>query len=185
MKSFNFGPVIAGQITYADLIRDITYRDLRPLTDDLFETIQNIIIQAKNTDITFVPRDPQSTEGGEQGWTLGHVIAHLTATFEETAAAAAMQARGIHVEGRLRYETPWESIQTVQQVQNRLSESLRMCTAFLNAWPDTPHLDITITRIPQFGPMNAVATHMLGIIHGQTHLDQLQEVMSQIREEKA
>lgn len=42
-----------------------------------------------------------------------------------------------------------------------------------------PHLDITIARIPRFGPMNAIGIHMLGIFHGESQIQQLREIMRQ------
>jgi hypothetical protein len=56
-----------------------------------------------------------------------------------------------------------------------------MCRAFLDVWPDSPHLDLTITRIPHIGPMNAIGYYLLGILHGQSHLDQLREIMRQAK----
>jgi hypothetical protein len=96
-----------------------------------------------------------------------------------------MLARGVKVEGRLRYETPWESIQTVQQLHDRLAESQRMCNAFLAAWPDKPFLDVTVTRIPFLGQINAVQAYMLGIIHAQAHFEQLRDIVSQAQAVRA
>lgn len=180
--SLDFAAFLAGQITYADLVHNATYANLRPLTDELFDTIQTVISDITDANVIFVARDPQSTEPGDLGWTLGHAIAHLTAILEDTAASAAMLARGVQVEGRLRYEIPWESIQTVQQLQERLKESHRMCNAFLDAWPDAPHLDITMVRAPSFGSLNAIGVCVLGVMHGNRHLDQIREITRQGRE---
>ncbi len=38
---------------------------------------------------------------------------------------------------------------------------------------------MTIMCIPSFGPMNAVAMHALGILHGGGHIEQLREIMCQ------
>ncbi len=184
MQSINFADFRSGKISFADIVKGVSYNDLKSNTDELFETISGIIAGATDKTATFVPHDPEASTGDGVGWTLGHIVAHVTATIEEAAAISAMLARGVQLEGglRLRYETPWESIQTAQQLQARLQESQRMCQAFLAAWPDQPHLDITITRIPQFGPMNAIATYMLGAMHGQMHFDQLRETMRQAQE---
>lgn len=53
---------------------------------------------------------------------------------------------------------------------------------FLDTWSDAPHLDIAIVRIPRFGPMNAIGIHMLGIFHGESHIQQLHEIMRQSKE---
>jgi hypothetical protein len=179
MESLNLADIMSGKLPIAELVGSTSYHDLRPLTTDLFETIQSIIAQVSDADITFVPKDAESQEEDGRGWTLSHVIAHLTAGLEAAAASAAMLARGVKVEGRLHYETPWEKIQTVQQLHDRLAESQRMCNAFLDAWPDTPFLDITITPVPFIGPTNAVQTYKFGIIHAQTHFEQLRDIISQ------
>lgn len=54
-----------------------------------------------------------------------------------------------------------------------------MCSAFLSAWPDAPHLDETVAPVPQLGPMNAVGLYALGLAHAQGHLDQLREIVRQ------
>ena len=126
--------------------------------------------------------DAQSKEEDEQGWTLGHVIVHLTAILEDRLSSSAMTARGVQLDARLLYETPWESVRTMQQVQSRLHESQRMCNAFLDAWPDVPRLDLIVTPASRFGPMNAVQTSMFGILHAQTHFDQLREIIRQSKD---
>ncbi|HLG75628.1 MAG TPA: DinB family protein [Ktedonobacteraceae bacterium] len=179
MITIDFAALRSGQKTYAEIIRGVSYQDLFQITSEFFDTIQTSIAPATDADVTFVPNDPDARETEGVGWTLGHVVAHFTASLEESAALAAMLARGVTVEGRLRYETPWETIQTVQQVQSRLAESRRMSEAFLNAWPETPHLDVTVTRVPTFGPLNAIGAYLLGILHGQAHVEQVREIMRQ------
>jgi len=66
-------------------------------------------------------------------------------------------------------------------VRARLQESQRICRAFLEVRPDDPHLHVTRTHIPLFGPMNAVGFSVLGIIHAQEHLDQQREIARQYR----
>src|SRR5690348_15543056 len=90
------------------------------------------------------PCDLDASDHSEQGWTMSHIIAHLTATLEDAAATAAMLARGVQVEQLLRFETPWQQLSTFQMVKARLQESHRMCRAFLDAWPDESHLHVTI-----------------------------------------
>ena len=171
--------VFAGRVRYADVTRDLHYADLRSMTDELFDALASILDSATDAAVLFVPRDPAASDQSEQGWTISHIVAHLTATLEEAAASAAMFARGVQFEGRLRYEVPWETLSTLQMVRARLQESRRMCHAFLDAWPDEPHLDVAMTLIPALGPMNAVGRYVLGIGHGQSHLDQLRETLRQ------
>ena len=177
--SIDLTAVHAGQMSYADFTRTMQHDDLYVLTDELIATIESILAPATDTTVLFVPRDPTEENQQEQGWTISHVIAHLTATLEEAAAFAAMLARGVLVEARLRYETPWQDLRTAQMVQARLQESQRICRALLDAWPDEAHLDVTRTLIPQFGPMNAVGFYVLGLTHAQDHLDQLRETVRQ------
>ena len=146
----------------------------------VFRTIQSIMSNATDADVTFVPEDPQAGEG-EHGWTLAHVIAHFTASLEEGAASSALLSRGFVIEQRLHTETPWESLTTIEQVRSRLEESSRICHAYLDAWPDKPNLEITSVRVPFMGPMNAIGGYVLGLLHGQMHYGQLKEIMSQAK----
>lgn len=179
MVKIDLGAVFAGQQSYADIVRDIRYEDLYSVTDELFGDIEAILEAATDEAVIFVPRDPAASDQSEQGWTVSHIVAHLTATLEESAAIAAILARGVQVEQRLRYETPWQNLSTLQMVWARLQESRRMCRAFLDAWPDEANLQVTLTLVPQLGPLNAVGCYVLGIAHGQGHLDQLQEAIHQ------
>ena len=171
--------IFSGQQSYADALRDVRYSDLYIYTEEIYNEIAAIIANANDAAVTFVPRDPAAEGGDEQGWTLGHVIAHLTATSEEAASAAAMMARGVNLEQRLRYEVPWETITSAEQVRERVQESHRMSRALLGAWPDAPHLEVELTFIPQLGPMNAIGRYVLGLFHAQSHLEQLREIMRQ------
>jgi DinB superfamily len=181
MLTIDFAAIRAGKATYADQISHISYKDLRPYTDEAFEAVRSSISSATDAVVTFVPRDPQSTEDDERGWTLAHVITHLTAVLEGAAAIASVLARGVQIENglSLHYETPWEEIQTIQQVQVRLTESQRICHAYLDTWPDQPHLDITVTRSPLFGPTNAIGKYAFAIGHAYMHCEQLREIIRQ------
>ncbi len=178
----NFEAFRAGKASYADTVRDVTHKDLYNAIDDLFDTIESIIPGLTDMGATFAPHDPDLKDASEEAYTLGHVIVHLTATLEEASSVGSVLARGIAFEGRLRNEVPWQMVRTAQQVHARLRESRRMCRAYLDAWPDAPHLDVTIVRIPTFGPMNAVGMHGLGILHGQSHVEQLREIMRQSKD---
>jgi hypothetical protein len=176
----DFATIRSGQKTYADIVRNLTYVDLRSSTEEFFDTIDTILAGANDAAVTFVPVDPAKSDG-EEGWSLNHVLTHLTATLEEAAAVASAMARGVNLEARLRYEVPFETMQTAQQVQARLQESRRMCRGFFDTWPDQPHLDIQVTRFPALGPMNAIGLYALGFGHGQSHLEQLREIVRQAK----
>lgn len=175
----DFEALRAGKISFADATSTLKHADLRRATDTLFADLESALAHATDATVVFVPRDAEATDGSEQGWSINHVIAHFTSTLEGAAAGAAMLARGVKFEGRLQYETPWETLTTIQSVKARLQESHRMCSAFLNAWPDEPHFDLTMTLIPAFGPMNAIGLDALGIAHAQVHLEQVRDVVRQ------
>ncbi len=171
--------VYTDQVSYAEMMREVHHADLYRMTDELFDALESILAKATDGAVHFVPRDPAASDHSEQGWTLSHVVTHLTATLEEAAATAAMLARGVQVEERLRSEVPWQKLSTLQMVQARLQESHRTCRAFLDVWPDKPHLNVTMTLIPLLGLIDAVGACALGIAHGQGHLDQLRETVRQ------
>ena len=175
----DFTPVREQGAVFGPFAAATDYHQLAPLTTEVYATIRQIIAAADDAAVAFVPRDPAQSDPAEHGWNIAHVLVHLTAGMEEAGAHAVTLARGITVEGRSRYETPWESVQTVAQVATRLAESERMCNGFLQAWPNTPDLALTITPVPQFGPLNATARYLLGVMHADGHLEQLREIMRQ------
>lgn len=183
----DFSGLRSGDRLLSDLAADLTLDDLHALTDEMVDLFLSITADATDADVVFVPEDPEAHDAGAApeeaniAWTLGHVVVHTTAGSEESAALAVTLARGVHYEGRLRYETPWQEMQTATQMRERLEESRRMRHAFLNAWPNQPHLDITVTPIPRFGPMNATARFLLGLFHEDSHLEQVREIMRQAR----
>src|SRR5260370_41348593 len=155
----------------SDIARDLTREDLRALTNEMIDTMQEIIADAVDADVVFVPQDPDANdpfgtpEEDDLAWTLGHVIVHATASSEESAALALTLARGLVVEGRSRYETPWRDVTTIAQVHQRLEESRRMRKSLLDAWPDAPHLHIHYTPYPPTGRANAVPRLIIGLSH--------------------
>jgi hypothetical protein len=118
------------------------------------------------------------------GWTLGHIVAHLTASAEESATLAAELARGVAYHGRSRREVPWQDIATLAHCRDRLQECRRLCLASLAMWPDRP--DLANTYIPWEGspPMNATARYLLGLRHATRHLEQVRDVVSQARTDR-
>ena len=141
--------------------------------------MESALGDATEEDVAFVPHDPAAQDDNERGWTIAHIVAHLTATCEEGAVSASILARGATPEGRPRYEVPWETLTTLDQVRGRLAESRRMSNAYLAAWPDVPHLNHTHVLIPRFGPLNAIARHAISLLHGQGHADQIAETVRQ------
>ncbi|GHO60731.1 DinB family protein [Ktedonobacter robiniae] len=183
----DFSAVTSGSQTLAGIAAGLTKTDLYQLTDETINVMQEIITDTVDADVTFVPLDPQAndtfgnSEEAALAWTLGHVVVHATASSEEAAALALVLARGLQVEGRSRYETPWESVTSIAQVRQRLEESRRMRKAMLDAWPDEPHLDtiMTYSFFPQAGELNAIGRFILGLYHDASHLDQMREIVHQ------
>ena len=174
-------------LTLSDLARDLTKTDLRSLTNEMIDAMLSIIADGTDEDVVFVPQDPNADdpfgipEEKDLVWTLGHVAVHTTASSEESAALALTLARGLVPEGRSRYEVPWRSVQTIDQVRHRFEESRRMRLAMLDAWPDEPHLEVTYAPSPRFGPYNAISRFIMGLYHDDDHLGQLREIMRQAR----
>ena len=187
----DFTPFRSGEKTMADVTEGISKSQLHSLTDELYDTISDILADATDTDVVFQPLDPAANdtfgkeEDKELAWTLGHVAVHLTASAEEAAALASDLARGIVVDWRSRYETDWQTVTTITQVRTRLSESRRMCHAFLDTWPNEPQLDVTYMPVPRWGALNAVSRYALGLAHASDHLGQLREIMAQAKAGKA
>ena len=176
----DFASIAEGRQSYGDLTATIDYPTLVAATTEILDTVASIIAGASDHAATFVPQDKDLKEDATEGaYTLGHVIVHLTAGLEESAARGLTLARGVEGDGRSRYETPWETIKTAAQVHARLAESKRLTLAMLGAWPDAPHLDLSIITVPHFGPMNAIGVHLLGLLHANSHLEQLREIMRQ------
>ena len=184
----DFAAMRDGSKTFAEIAGSLKKADLYTLTDEMIDTMEGIVADAVDRDVIFVPQDPNANdtfgiaEEATLAWTLGHVVVHATASSEESAALALTLARGLEVVGRSRYETPWQSVESIGQVRQRLEESRRMRKAMLDAWPDEPHLDVVYTAIPRLGPLNAISRFILGLLHDTDHLDQLREIMRQARE---
>ena len=180
----DFAALLSGQKTYAEIVGAVTHSDLADITRDYYAEINQIVTAATDTAVITVPLDPalDDQQAGEGAWTLAHVVAHLTATAEESASLASAMARGAAFPDdlRLRSEADWREIRTAAELHARLAESERMALAFLNTWPNTPDLGRTVDFIPQLGPMNAIGRHLLGFMHAEMHLGQLREIMRQL-----
>ncbi|MDP9471270.1 MAG: DinB family protein [Chloroflexota bacterium] len=170
------------RVALADVARGVDRSDLAGLLDEVFDAMDAALAEVGDAEVVFVPDDPEATDSEEgQGWTVGHIVAHVTAGLEEASAAASTLARGAEMTGRLRYEVPWETLASATAVRRRLVESRRMCRAFLETWPDEPHLENTYTPFPSLGPLNGPMRLLLSLAHARGHLPQLEEVLRQAR----
>ena len=186
----DFSPVQADEMKIADLAKQTSKEDLLNSSNESIDRMLALLVNATDADIIFDPtdegaNDPYATEGEETiGWSLGHLIAHVTASSEEGAAFSSVLARGHALAERPRYETPWRDITTVAQCVQRLEESRRMRNAYLNTWPDEPHLDVIRAGMSEgfvnwTGPLNAIGCFLLGLGHELGHFAQIKEVHNQ------
>lgn len=189
----DFTPWFEKEKKLIDLWNDqnLTLGDLRAASDESIDYLLDLIADLDDADVTFNPEDPdahdaEAVEGEETiGWSIAHLIAHVTASSEEGAAFSSLLARGVEGEQkRPRYETPWREITTKAQCVQRLEESRRMRRAFLDTWPDEPHMDnfragVSERFIDYFGPINAPAAFLMGLSHELGHYAQIEEVKRQ------
>lgn len=170
-----------------ELCAGLMVADLHRLTDEMVDAMLDLLATAQDADVTFQPVDPlaqdeyaATTEEYALAWTLGHVIVHTTASAEEAAARASSLARGVEIKERSRCEVPWQTIASVEQLRDRLEESRRMRHAFLHAWPDSPHLEVTFTADhPNAKPRNAIEMFVGGLLHDHAHLGQIADILQQ------
>jgi hypothetical protein len=182
--ALDFAAVRAGRCTIQELADGLAKADVVAATDALFADVRSRTQAITDEDVTFTPVDPGAndefaadTAEVNLAWTLGHVIVHLTASAEEAAFIATELARGVVREGRSRWETPWPTVTTASAARARLEESRRMILSLLSAWPDQPHLDVTIAGAS--GPRNAIARFLGGLSHADSHLGQISEIVRQ------
>ncbi|MBI4927749.1 MAG: DinB family protein [Anaerolineae bacterium] len=182
----DFAALDQKQTSLAELTRNLTLGDLKNLTNEMIDQMLLILADARDNDIVFHPVDPAANDRFAANpaditlaWTLGHVVVHATASAEEAAALPTSMARGVPVNDRSRYEMPWQDMKTMTQARARLEESRRMRLAFLNAWPDSPHLEIVNEPWPGAEPVNAVGRFVMGLLHDFHHLEQMQEILRQ------
>lgn len=187
-RLLDFDPVLTREISFNELVTDLSIEDLRELTNDMIDTMLDLIADCEDADVTFVPEDPEADDqyaldDNEQNiaWTLGHVIVHTTASSEEAAALAAELARGVPWHGRSRSELPWQTITTIAQCRHRLEESRRMRLASLDMWPDTPNLTIRHMPYRFVGELNAIGYFVTGLFHDDGHLAQISNIVAQAR----
>jgi len=182
----DFDRVKNKEITLAELVADLTVQEMHDLTDEMIDTMAQLIEGCTDADVVFQPSDPKAndtfaTNPDEVGiaWTLGHLIVHCTASSEEAAFLAAEMARGVEHHGRSRYETPWENVTTIAQCRQRLEESRKMRHACLDIWPAEPNLTLTYQAWSSRPPINAVERFVSGLSHDNSHLEQIAEVVAQ------
>lgn len=182
----DFSPVRAKQMTVTELAAPLSLEDLRQLTAEMFTQIEARIAACRDADVTFPAVDPAANDtfaanpaDAKISWNLGHVIVHATASCEESAFLAAELARGVPYHGRSRSEVPWEQVTSLAQCRQRLAESRRMCLSSLELWPEPPYLENLAEMYPGAAPVNAKGRFILGLMHADSHLGQIAEIVRQ------
>ena len=172
-----------------ELVEGLTGDDLRRELNEMYDEVLRLTNDCTNAHVTFEPKDdkaddPYAVEGEETiAWTLGHVIVHITASMEESAALAAELARGVEYHGRSRWEVPWREVTTIAECRARLEESRRMCLASLGMWPEPPHMDNTYTPAAQGAlPHTCISRFASGLKHASDHLEQIADIVRQADE---
>lgn len=186
----DFTPIHERQLTTFQLVEreQVAPDDLASLTNEMIDRQLELIATCTDADVTFVPSDPGANDTYasdpdevDLAWTLGHVIVHATASSEEAAFVAAEVARGVPWRGgRARYEIPWQSVTTIEQCRARLQESRRMRLASLEIWPHPPHLDNTYEARAGV-PQNCVSRFVSGLVHDDSHLEQIEKIVAQAK----
>lgn len=183
----DFNSVNQYQIPMSRFATDLSVADLHRLTEQSIDRLATLLKNCTDADIVYVPDDPDAFDAyaarfrpdeAEMGWSIGHNIVHATASGEEYAFNAAELARGVPYHGRSRYETPWQTITTVEQCLARLEESRRMRLASLELWPDEPDLKNGVTPWRESGWVNAVGLFAWGLAHDDSHWRQIQKIMA-------
>jgi hypothetical protein len=184
----NFQAVREKEMSFDELVADLNKDDLEKLTNDMIYKILDLIADCEDEDVLFLPNDPdaydpyaENEKNVDLAWTLGHVIVHLNASNEESAALASELARGIEYHGRSRSEVPWESVRTIDECRQRLNESQRICLASLNMWPDEPHLDNYYQTRPEAPRINAIGRYVYGFFHADSHLPHIKSIVHQAK----
>lgn len=187
----DFGPVNRREKAIQELAAGLGPSGLARLTEEMCDQQLEAIRDGIDEDFTFVPHDPDAndtfaarTEDVGLSWTLGHVVVHTTASSEESAALALTLARGLAIDGRSRYEVPWEGATSADFARRRIEESRRMRLAMLAAWPDPPHLENFYSPYEDRPAMNAIGRFLSGLAHDASHLEQIRKIMVQARERR-
>src|SRR5712691_5580172 len=183
--AIDFSRVRAREARLADLVADLAIEDLARATDSSIAQIEEILADATDGDVTFVPDDPEADDPAaadpadrELAWTIGHLVVHVTASAEESASLAAELARGVPFHGRSRWEVPWPTMTTIAGCRQRLAKSRRMRLATLELWPEYPPTTVDPDpSVPTWG--QAMERFLRGLSHEDAHMEQFRSVLKQ------
>jgi hypothetical protein len=72
-------------------------------------------------------------------------------------------------------------VTTIAQCRGRLEESHRIRLASLDLWPDPPHLETLTELWGSLPPTNAYGRFVLGLVHDEAHLGQIEDIVRQAK----
>jgi hypothetical protein len=185
----DFQPLFKREILPIDFAMKYGPEDLRTAIHNYVNTTLEIISSVPDAQLFQIPEDPEADDPHaieaerHQGWSLAHLVLHVTASFEEGAAFSSLLARGIVIGGRLRYEQDWHLVNTSTEVVARLEECRRIGLAYLDSWPDQPHLE-TLRIMPEklnWMKVNGPTAFLNGLMHWHKHLEQFQKVADHMK----
>jgi hypothetical protein len=160
-----------------------THKEVELAVSDAIGDFLDVVAGLSNAQVAHIGQDPGTADG--VGWSIGHIVAHATASLEEGCCYSSLLARGCDIPAgqRFRYETPWEEVTTAAQVVRRLLESRHICLAYIGAWPNEPALD-NFRKMPEgmrmsSMKMNALGTAIFSTHHMRGHLAQLKDAAVQ------
>ncbi len=184
----DFSPIQDKKMNWTRFAAQFSKQDLINQTNQVTDYLLSLIAGCTDADVVFESNDPNAfdpyAENPDEtniGWTLGHIIVHLTASNEESAFLAAELARGVHVEyRRSRWEVPWETVTTIAQCRQRLGESRRMLLASLQIWPEDAHLE-NFYKTDKGLKITPLVRFLLGQNHTSEHFGQIKDVVAQAK----
>lgn len=183
--ALDFSRVRTRETTLSQLVEDMGVADLEDATRSSLDVVEGLLEGITDADVVFVPSDPDAfdadaadAEDVTLAWSLGHLIVHITASAEESAALAQELARGVPFHGRSRWEVPWRTVTTIDQCRRRLADSRRMRLASLQMWPSSPPSEADPDpTTPTW--QQARERFARGLSHEDAHVDQIRNVMKQ------
>ena len=184
----DFQPLTNSGKTLGDLAGQFSNADLGAALNSYVDFTIEVIQGVDDAQVTYIPHDPDADDPHaasdaerHAGWSLVHLVMHVTASAEEGAAFSSILARGISIGGRLRSEQDWQQVMTCAGTVARLEECRRICLAYLATWPDQP--DVTTVRImPEhltWMKPNAPISFLAGLMHWHKHMNQFRKVAEQ------
>lgn len=185
----DFEPVIQRQRTLFDFANRFGPPELKDMIAGYVAFTRQVIEGVNDEQLLQIPEDLQADdpfaaaeEDRHIGWSLAHLVLHVTASAEEGAAFSSILARGITIGGRLRYEDDWRQVRSRAEVLERLEECQRMCLAYLETWPARPHLETLRILSGKLSGMkvNALTSYVWGLYHWHQHVEQFKKVAEQV-----